>query len=238
MKLANAALWLAVLLNADLAAGRELWKSGDRSLELTGSLRELALVTKGTDQDDFAAAVLANPVVCGAALTFEDCPAFALVNDADVWTSLTRLRLKLEAQLGSGWSAVVTWDNELRAGSLDTFEASLGEAFEPETWLDADHQERLFGLGNGDEAEWRTLLYRGYVNYESKRVELTLGRQRIPWGVGRLWNPIDRFNAIAPLALQPDQSGGVDALAARWLFSGFTFLELVLAPQSDFDDGS
>ena len=58
----------------------------------------------------------------------------------------------------------------------------------------------------------------------------TVGRQRIPWGVGRLWNPIDRFNPVGPLAIEPQESPGVDAVDLRWQFTGFRYVQLVYAP--------
>jgi hypothetical protein len=83
---------------------------------------------------------------------------------------------------------------------------------------------------------WTHGLYRGYLLFESQHFEGVIGRQRIPWGVGRLWNPIDRFNAIRPLALQSDQSAGIDAVLARWLVNGFTSLEAVFAPGHHRED--
>jgi hypothetical protein len=65
---------------------------------------------------------------------------------------------------------------------------------------------------------------------------VVVGRQRIAWGVGRLWNPIDRFNAIPPLAVQSDQSQGVDSIDARWSFDGFNFVEAVYAPGDGTDE--
>ncbi|RMH61777.1 MAG: hypothetical protein D6678_02765 [Zetaproteobacteria bacterium] len=58
----------------------------------------------------------------------------------------------------------------------------------------------------------------------------TLGRQRIAWGSGRIWNPTDRFNPVQPTALEPEQKLGVDALQARWRYSGFGGVRAVFAP--------
>ncbi len=54
--------------------------------------------------------------------------------------------------------------------------------------------------------------------------------------MGRLWNPIDRFNAIPPLAVQADQSQGIDSVDARWSFDGFDYVEAVYAPGSGRDE--
>jgi hypothetical protein len=68
------------------------------------------------------------------------------------------------------------------------------------------------------------------VRYEGKHVHATLGRQRLAWGTGRLWNPIDRLSAIGPLAIEGDEFAGVDALELRWMWSGFDYVQLVAAP--------
>ena len=57
-----------------------------------------------------------------------------------------------------------------------------------------------------------------------------IGRQRVSWGVGNLWNPIDRFDPSPPLAIQGDENTGIDAVLARWSWSGFDFIEAVYAP--------
>jgi hypothetical protein len=210
---ARGVLLAGVVLLAGPASARELWRSGEpddpgvASLELSGSLRELFTLTNGTDRDDFAEAASAGGAACVQVLLFPDCPAFREVGGRDVWTSLTRLRLRLDARASERLSAVVVWDQEVRAGILDTFESSLGDGFAFRRFLDLEDE-----ILDREHVGWRQLLYRAYAFYESPKVEVTVGRQRLAWGVGRLWNPIDRFNAIGPLAIEQDQSQGVDAV--------------------------
>jgi len=218
--------WL--VFASEPAAARELWRSGDAYLDASGSVREIAVLTRGTSRETFEAGV--EPTCFASPVDFANCPAFDAVGDKRVFTSLTRLRLLVEARATPHWSAVVSFDNELLAGDLDTFEASFSEDLGTNTFVDAEGQ-----VGN-DSVSYRYSLYRGYLNFESERVEAMIGRQRIPWGVARLWNPIDRFNAIRPLAIQPDESPGVDAVNARVLFSGFNQLEFVFAAGRESGD--
>jgi hypothetical protein len=85
---------------------------------------------------------------------------------------------------------------------------------------------------SGDHYVWHHQLYRGYLKLETDRFELGVGRQRVAWGVGRLWTPIDRFSALPPLALQPDVTPGIDGIDGRFNFDGFNYLQLVYAPGS------
>lgn len=225
---------LALLLGAGPAAGRELWRRGDASLTWTGSVRELAVVTRATDAERFYDEITGSPLTCITAQRFADCPAFRVVGDRDVWSSLTRIRTRLELRATPHWSATLAYDHELRFGILDTLEDSLGQGFERQPFLDLQDDVNAFGFHeNSEHRRWRHLLYRASVQYESRHFEAVIGRQRIAWGVGRLWNPIDRFNAIGPLALEADQSPGVDAALLRWVFSGFSYLEAAWAPGSN-----
>jgi hypothetical protein len=230
------ALAAAALLGALAAApgeARVLWSEGEASLELSGSARQLLVGTGGTDLDEFAEAAVDAGLVCVRAEGFPNCPAFLVVNETSVFTSLTRVRGRLDLRITPRLAAALVYDHELRAGTLDTFEAQLGGAIDTQQWAPLD-----WTITESESFSWDHLFYRLYLDYESEHVGLTLGRQRIPWGVGRLWNPIDRFNAIGPLAIESDQSGGVDAVNARWRFSGFTYLQGVYAAAEDLDNQS
>jgi hypothetical protein len=218
---------------ADVAGAREVWRRGEVVLDVSGSVFEFVSVTQGTDLDRFADQAAADPANCVLAANFENCLAFDTVGDWFAPTSLTRLRTRFDLEVGEHWSFYAVYDHELRAGRLETFGGSLGESISTSNLLGLDNE-----IAGNDHVRWRHLIYRGYVRFESEHVEATLGRQRIPWGVGRLWNPIDRFNPIPPLAIQQDQSGGVDAIDLHWLFSGFTFLEAVYAPLKNPDDSA
>lgn len=224
------ALALAVLLAAAPGSAREVWRSGDRVVELSGSIREVLTMTDGTGADAFAAPFApGGDPACLDVAQFARCAAFDVVGDEDVWTSLTRARVTLDARAGQHWSASLAYDHEWRAGTLDTFEAAF--ATDGNTLLDLDDEIELFGLEpRGDHFRWRHRLYRGWVRYEGTHVQVGVGRQRFAWGTGRLWNPIDRLSAIGPLAIEGDEFAGIDAVEVRWMWSGFSYLQLVAAP--------
>lgn len=58
-----------------------------------------------------------------------------------------------------------------------------------------------------------------------------IGRQRISWGTGRVWNPVDLFNPISPTAFYKTEKDGADALAATFYMGDFTDLNIVFNPQ-------
>lgn len=221
----------AVLLLATPAAARELWSSasGDQRLELRLTAREIVTGTHGTDADAFASAAAANPAQCLLAATFPDCPAWDLAGDAGVVQSLTRLRFEIDLQLHPALSARVAYDQQLVAGQLDTLAASSSEALGIDTFQLFDADDVIL---ERESVLWSQRLYRASVRLDTRWLEAEVGRQRIAWGVGRLWNPIDRLSAIPPLAIEGDEVPGVDAVDLRLRLSGFTYLEGVWAPGS------
>jgi len=185
--------------------------------------------TQGTDPRDFARAVARSlpSLDCIQALRFARCPAFAVVGGKDALEGLTRLRLRLDGALGSELSATVIYDHELHTFQSERLAGDLAEDLTGGSFLGAEGT-----LVQADHLRWSHRLYRGFLHYTGRHLEARLGRQRIAWGVGRLWNPIDRFNAIPPLSIEPDQSRGVDALDLRWLIDDFDTLQAIYAPGS------
>ena len=53
-------------------------------------------------------------------------------------------------------------------------------------------------------------VYRAWVAYEGKKFKAVVGRQRIAYGSAMFYSPMDLFNPISPLSLQPEERVGVD----------------------------
>ena len=238
--LSRALAILALGALASSAQGAELFRRGDVSVELSGSIRGIGILTRGTGYEDYQAAVqgslmrpgcesgLLDPdfvrglvgsavdPVCFLAESFEECPAFHEVGRLRVWQSLMRVRTRLDVEMSPSLSGRIEYDHELVAGRLDTLEAQEFGGLESDPLLPFQEELWNFDLGADSRGVWRHALYRGWLRWESERARVILGRQRIPWGVGRLWNPIDRFNPIPPLAIEQSESTGIDAVVATW----------------------
>lgn len=61
--------------------------------------------------------------------------------------------------------------------------------------------------------------------------EFVIGRQRISWGTGRIWNPTDLFNPLNPTSFAKIEKDGVDAITSRIFLAEFTDVTLVVNPQ-------
>lgn len=207
------------------------WSDGDASLSVSGSLRQLAVYTRQTESDAFSEAIAADILAAGPATScvpaanFADCPAFDKIGQKDVTQGLTRLRLEADLRISRWLSAFVSYDNDLRFGQIQTLESTLSSGFQADDFLGAESR-----LSSDSQHEWNHRLYRGFLRVETERFEFNVGRQRIAWGVGRLWTPIDRFSALPPLNLQPDVTQGIDSFDGRFNFDGFNYLQFVYAP--------
>lgn len=82
---------------------------------------------------------------------------------------------------------------------------------------------------NTDSLQNRTSLYRAYVQYRGSEHFWSAGKQRIPLGVGRIWNPIDVFNPVDSEAVEPDEREGTEALRYEYALNNLSNLDATLA---------
>lgn len=211
---AGRALALIAVVATGLSTGTpaaEL-QSGHLRLELGGSARLVYTFTRALDAEN---------------LLLERSSRLA-----DSWLLLSRARLDLQAAWGDRLAGQISYDLEAFSGTgLDSLGFQLADAIGLRTWLDADRP-----ISDHEAAQTRHLLYRGWIRYQGDRLDLTVGRQRIPLGRGRLWNPSDLFNPILPLAIEADQRIGQDAARLRWRFAPDLHVTGIWSPQDDPDD--
>ncbi|MDQ6967733.1 MAG: hypothetical protein Q9M14_03515 [Mariprofundaceae bacterium] len=142
-----------------------------------------------------------------------------------VTTDLNRLRLQLDGG-ESAWQWRLSYDHELLYGGVVRDPVFITQQKIPDpTFLDLNTT-----IVSSQAINWRHSLYRGWLKYETESWQVVVGRQRIAWGSGRIWNPTDRFNPVEPTALEPEQKLGVDALYTTYGYSDFGSMQLLVAP--------
>lgn len=194
------------------AARAAEFSRGDLNAQLDGQLRSLFTFTRELDPER---------------LFLERSTR---LRDAGLW--LMRARLNADGVWKDSLYGQVTYDHELRTGSaLQALPFRVAEVSDTGTWLDADR-----AISRHHDGQWRHSLYRAWLRYEREDFEITVGRQRIPLGRGRLWNPIDLFNQIPPLAIEGTQRIGEDAVRARLRVAKGAWAGFIWAPQDDPDD--
>jgi hypothetical protein len=144
------------------------------------------------------------------------------------YADLNRLRLDTKVSFPGKASLRLVLDNEAIFGTvLDTPEFELFKETRL-TFYDLDATL----LDNPD--LWaRTTVYRLYLDIKSGKTHLTLGRQRVAWGSGRLWNPTDIFNPISPFEIERDEKTGIDGARLDYYIDPLSSITLVFSPERD-----
>lgn len=143
--------------------------------------------------------------------------------------ALSRLRLKVDGKPLEALSLQVQYDNEIFLGSyLRTKQFALTKNRVSDTSLDL---ERNY-------AESRSVLvrhrvYRATVSWSGSDIDLTLGRQRIAWGTGRFWSPLDILNPFEATRVERDERPGVDAVLVDRNFGPLGKFNAVFAPATE-----
>lgn len=147
----------------------------------------------------------------------------------DYTLGLNRARLELKGEVAAGVALDIQYDQELLLGSyLDTtaFRAAK-DVPPPQYWrLESNTVERgdLYG---------RHRLHRAAVTLSRGVIDLKLGRQRIAWGTGRFWSPLDILNPVNPLAIEREERLGIDAVLLEAKTGPLSRVSLVHAPAPD-----
>lgn len=150
------------------------------------------------------------------------------------WSDLNRIRLRFDADVNDSIRFSTSIDNEFLAGTLlDRRDFNLVKDASTDTLLDLDHL-----VVDSEDLLWQASIYRMYLTYTAEKSKLVLGRQRVAWGVGRVWNPFDLFNPISPLQIEQDQRVGVDAVNLEYYTGSLSSLNLVFAAGDDSDQNS
>jgi len=75
----------------------------------------------------------------------------------------------------------------------------------------------------------KSSIYRAYLEYTGVKHLWVVGKQRIPLGVGRFWNPIDVFNPIDIEAIEPGERPGTNSIRYEYALSSLSNMDATVA---------
>lgn len=147
---------------------------------------------------------------------------------------LNRLRVQLQGQVTPALGFEFQYDNELLLGSyLRTRQFDLQKELRAnQFWhLESNYAESSHAYG-------RHRLYRGFFTLSAADTDIRIGRQRVAWGTGRFWSPLDVLNPISPVQLEREERPGVDAILLERKLGELSRVSIAYAPQHARADSS
>lgn len=142
---------------------------------------------------------------------------------------LNRLRLEVKGRVAPQLTLDLQYDNEVLVGNyLRTDQFALQSARGPDTYWTLEGRYR-----RGDSWYGRHRLHRASVTLASGDTDVRIGRQRVAWGTGRLWSPLDVLNPLDPTALERGERVGVDAVLVERKLGAVARLSIVHAGHRD-----
>ncbi|HID69662.1 MAG TPA: hypothetical protein EYP35_04190 [Desulfobacterales bacterium] len=74
-----------------------------------------------------------------------------------------------------------------------------------------------------------TSIYRAYLEYSGASHYWVIGKQRIPLGVGKFWNPIDVFNPINIQAIESNERPGTETIRYEYAINELSNIDVNIA---------
>jgi hypothetical protein len=211
-------LVLPWLMSSGSAMAYTIYEKDDFKIKYAGHLQHLT-----SSSDDPYYDVLAVPTMTGVILV----PVQGHSTD-----NTSRARSTFRFLTGTMVSGEVSVDATYTFGSvLGSYLFQLQKDMDPPTyfnwekeWIDEDAR---YGKAS---------VYRATITVEAEKYRLIFGRQRLAYGTALFWSPIDIWNPVSPLALEPEEKVGVDGASAIWWLSDDLSMTGLAALADEWDE--
>lgn len=141
------------------------------------------------------------------------------------WVDLNRLRLEFKGKFNDSTRFNLAYDNEIFLGNyLETGQFAAQKNMTTDNYFNLN---QVYLDNNSVFARHR--LYRAYIDKRLRQVDLRIGRQRVAWGSGLFWSPVDIINRFDSTQIERDERPGVDSVLADWDYGQLSRLSLVYA---------
>ena len=155
-----------------------------------------------------------------------------------LWTHTTRtwghlvLRKRLELQAGWQLGALISSDRAFAGGTVPGSTVPLADAPTARRRL-VDFDPVLLTRGGLSLYHDLDLLA---IKVSTSHADVTVGRQVLSWGSGRLWNPTDLLSPFAPTDVDREVRRGVDAVRVSIPLAATAQLEVLWLPLPELRD--
>ncbi|PSR14309.1 MAG: hypothetical protein DA408_06705 [Bacteroidetes bacterium] len=164
----------------------------------------------------------------------KDLQSIQFTQVKEKWTldNLVHHRIDLYAYPSSAWKVHLGVRNRLIYGESTSLYLMDESLLEP--------NRAYFDLSKiivkGTSFLFHTTIDRAALDYTYQKWQLTVGRQRINWGLNLVWNPNDIFNAYSYFDFDYEERPGTDAVRVQYYINATTTAELAFQPGKTSND--
>jgi len=126
--------------------------------------------------------------------------------------NLIHNRINIKAFLGENISVKVGLRNRIFFGETVKNTPNYGNLIA----IDAGELDLSFLTVNEKSFVIHTIFDRAYIDYSKDKWQVSLGRQRINWGINLAWNTNDLFNAYNIVDFDYEEKAGTDAIRVQY----------------------
>ena len=144
--------------------------------------------------------------------------------DSLITDNLIHNRIRFKAYLTDKITTVIEMRNRIFYGEATRLNSSLGKQLEK----DNGQIDLSFVCLDRKPLVIHSILDRAYMKYSEEKWELTLGRQRINWGVNLAFNPNDLFNAYSLIDFDYQERPGADAVRFQYFTNELSSFETAI----------
>ncbi len=103
--------------------------------------------------------------------------------------------------------------------------------------IDSDNGivDMSFNLVDAGSMIFNSTLDRAFVEFNKNKWNISLGRQRINWGINLAWNPNDLYNAYNFTDFDYAERPGTDGIRIQYYLKSMSKIELAYKPGDDLD---
>ncbi len=152
--------------------------------------------------------------------------------DSNASANLIHNRLNLKLNSGLKWSGRLEIRNRVFYGEQIKLTPNFGKTI--------NQYEGILKLSHLwiDEKSYvaHSVIDRFLMRYSDDKWDVTIGRQRINWGINNIWNPNDIFNAYNFLDFDYEERPGSDAIRIQNSFKNTSSLEIAYKPSEKNDE--
>lgn len=152
-----------------------------------------------------------------------ETPLSATESMKRTWYNLVHNRMNLKVNLTDHLKLHVSMRNRFLSGGLISAVPQYAAVLSADNGL-ADLSWNVF---DGRGTLLNTSFDRACLDLTIKTVQLKIGRQRVNWGIGLVWNPNDIFNAFSYIDFDYEERPGSDAVSLTWYRSATSTLDAV-----------